>query len=198
MRLYGWSYQRTASFVNDSLVLRQFCRVDLEKVLVDTTLIRWANTIGPQTLQKRNDRAVQFARSLKVTRGRKLRGDTTAVETDILYSTDSALIGEGVRVLSRLLRRAKTALGAAAADLGAAFRSRVRTVRRLSQPLHCTLHTQGAICGPSLAPGLRQPGWRMAESAIFQSSSNVMMRNRSDPCQVGAGLVSELLHVVCR
>src|SRR5437764_3450237 len=115
MRLYGWSFERTAYFVNDSLVLRQFCRVYLEKVPVDTTLIRWANTIGPQALQKLNDRAVQLARSRKVTRGRKLRVDTTAVETDIHYPTDSALIGDGVRVISRLLRRARAALGGAAA-----------------------------------------------------------------------------------
>jgi transposase, IS5 family len=118
MRLYGWSYERTAYFVNDSLVLRQFCRVYLEKVPADTTLIRWANTIGPETLHRLNDRAVQLARAGKVTRGRKLRVDTTAVETEIHYPTDSALIGDGVRVLSRLLRRAKGVLGEAAAGLG--------------------------------------------------------------------------------
>ena len=50
MRLYGWSYEQAEYFVNDSLVLRQFCRVYLEKVPDDTTLIRWANTIGPETL----------------------------------------------------------------------------------------------------------------------------------------------------
>src|SRR3954468_8664955 len=107
MRLYGWSYAQAECFVNDSLVLRQFFRVYLEKVPDDTVLIRWANTIGPETLQRLNDRAVQLAKDLKVTRGRKLRVDTTAVETDIHYPTDSPLVGDGVRVLSRLLRRAK-------------------------------------------------------------------------------------------
>ena len=143
MRLYGWSYDRTAYFVNDSLVLRQFCRVYLEKVPADTTLIRWANTIGPDTLHRLNDRAVQLARAGKVTRGRKLRVDTTAVETEIHYPTDSGLIGDGVRVLSRLLRRAKGALGEAAAGLGQAFRSRVRTVRKLSQQLHRIARRKG-------------------------------------------------------
>ena len=136
MRLYGWSYAQAEYFVNDSLVLRQFCRVYLEKVPDDTTLIRWANTIGPETLRALNDRVVQLARSLKVTRGRKLRVDTTAVETDIHFPTDSGLLGDGVRVVSRLLRRAKAVLGEAASGLGEAFRSRVRTVRKLSQQLH--------------------------------------------------------------
>jgi len=136
MRLYGWSFQQAEYFVNDSLILRQFCRVYLEKVPDDTTLIRWANTIGPETIQRLNDRVVQLARSLKVTRGRKLRVDTTAVETDIHFPTDSGLIGDGVRVVSRLLRRARVALGEAASGLKEAFRSRVRSVRRLSQQLH--------------------------------------------------------------
>jgi hypothetical protein len=71
-----------------------------------------------------------------VTRGRKLRVDTTAVETDIHFPTDSGLIGDGVRVVSRLLRRARAALGEAASGLKKAFRSRVRSVRKLSQELH--------------------------------------------------------------
>jgi transposase, IS5 family len=143
MRLYGWSYEQAEYFVNDSLVLRQFCRVYLEKVPDDTTLIRWANTIGPETLEALNDRVVQLARSLKVTRGRKLRVDTTAVETDIHFPTDSGLIGDGVRVVSRLLRRAKAVLGEAASGLKEAFRSRVRTVRRLAQQLHRIARRKG-------------------------------------------------------
>jgi transposase, IS5 family len=143
MRLYGWSYEQAEYFVNDSLVLRQFCRVYLERVPDDTVLIRWASTIGPETLQALNDRVVQLARSLKVTRGRKLRVDTTAVETDIHFPTDSGLVSDGVRVVSRLLRRAKAALGEAAAGLGEAFRSRVRTVRKLSQQLHRIARRKG-------------------------------------------------------
>ncbi len=143
MRLYGWSYAQAEYFVNDSLVLRQFCRVDLEAVPDDTTLIRWAQLIGPETLQRLNDRVVQLARSLRVTRGRKLRVDTTAVETDIHFPTDSGLLGDGVRVASRRLRRAKAVLGEAASGLGEAFRSRVRAVRKLSQQLHRIARRKG-------------------------------------------------------
>jgi IS5 family transposase len=143
MRLYGWSYEQAEYFVHDSLVLRQFCRVYLEKVPDDTTLIRWAAAIGPETLQALNDRVAQLARSLKVTRGRKLRVDTTAVETDIHFPTDSGLVGDGVRVVSRLLRRARAALGEVAAGLKEAFRSRVRTMRRLSQQLHRIARRKG-------------------------------------------------------
>ena len=56
------------------------------------------HTIGPETIRALNDRVVQLARSLEVARGRKLRVDTTAVETNIHFPTDSGLLGDGVRV----------------------------------------------------------------------------------------------------
>ena len=84
-RLYGWSYEETEHFVADSLVLRQFCRVYLQPVPDDTTLIRWANLIGPATVAALNDRVVALAQAARVTRGRKLRIDGTVVETNIRY-----------------------------------------------------------------------------------------------------------------
>src|SRR5688500_18098319 len=68
-RLYGWSYEQTERFVCDSIVLRQFCRLYLEPAPDDTTLIRWANAIGARTLAALNVRAVELARSFKVSRG---------------------------------------------------------------------------------------------------------------------------------
>ena len=70
-RLYDFSYEQTEHFVSDSLVLRQFCRLYLEPAPDDTTLIRWAGLIGPETLERLNERVVALARSLKLTRGRK-------------------------------------------------------------------------------------------------------------------------------
>ena len=67
--LYGWSYEQTEHFVNDSLVLRQFCRLGLEPVPDDTTLLRWANLLQAETLHRLLDRVTELARRLNVTRG---------------------------------------------------------------------------------------------------------------------------------
>jgi transposase, IS5 family len=67
--LYGWSYEETERFVSDSIVLRQFARVYLAPVPDDTTLLRWANLIQPQTLHDLLDRVVQLALQKKLTRG---------------------------------------------------------------------------------------------------------------------------------
>ena len=136
-RLYGWSYEQTERFVCDSIVLRQFCRLYLEPAPDDTTLIRWANAIGARTLAALNDRAVELARSLKVTRGRKLRTDATAVETNIHHPTDDALIADGVRVISRLVGLAKEIIPQSVCQAASAepFRNRTRSAKRLAHKI---------------------------------------------------------------
>jgi transposase, IS5 family len=157
-RLYGWSYEQTEHFVSDSIVLRQFCRLYLEAAPDDTTLIRWANTIGPETLASLNDRAVELAHSLKVTRGRKLRVDAMVVETNVHHPTDSALLSDGVRVLSRLLRRAKKVLSTEEIDRlpKEIFRTRNRSVRRVSQQLHRIARRKGEKAREELKEAYRK------------------------------------------
>jgi IS5 family transposase len=48
-----------------------------------------------------HERVVDRARREGIARGRKLRTDTTVVESNIHYPTDSALLQDGVRVLAR-------------------------------------------------------------------------------------------------
>ena len=128
--LYGWSYEATERWVSDSLVLRQFCRVYAESVPDDTTLLRWANLIQPATLHRLLDHVVILARSLQVTHGRKLRIDGTVVETHIHHPTDSPLLYDSVRVLSRTLGKAKQVLQAARAVARHVFRDRTRSAKR--------------------------------------------------------------------
>jgi len=128
--LYNWSYEHTEQWVADSLVLRQFCRLYAERVPDDTTLIRWANLIQPETMHQLLDRVVDLARQQKVTRGRKLRIDGTVVETNIHHPTDSTLLYDGIRVLSRSLKRAAHLLQDTTRLAGATFRSRTRSAKR--------------------------------------------------------------------
>lgn len=142
-RLYRLSYEQTEYQVRDSLVLRQFCRVYLHDVPDDTTLIRWAGLIQPETLEQFNRRLTELAAQLKVTRGRKLRTDGTVVETNIHPPSDSSLLADSVRVLGRTLHRAKQALGEQA-ELGQeVFRNRIRSVRRLARQVGEAMRRRG-------------------------------------------------------
>ena len=114
----------------DSLVLRQFCRVYAERVPDDTTLLRWASLIQPETLHTLLDHVIELARELKLTRGRKLRVDATVVETHIHHPSDSTLLYDGVRVVSRLLSRAKQVVKQAGELPRQLFRNRTRSAKR--------------------------------------------------------------------
>jgi IS5 family transposase len=144
-RLYGWSYAETEQFVGDSLVLRQFCRLGLERAPDDTTLLRWAALIRPTTLDALLDHVVALARQLKVTRGRKLRVDSTVVGTAIRHPTDSGLLTDAVRMLGRVVRRARPLAGEALAGVCDAFRTRTRSARRQLQRIHRLARRKGDV-----------------------------------------------------
>jgi IS5 family transposase len=141
--LYGWSYEQTEQYVADSLVLRDFCRIYWQPVPDDTTLLRWANLIQPTTLHQLLDHVVGLAQQLKVTRGRKLRTDGTVVGTNIHPPTDSSLLNDGVRVISRILKSAHRLLAAGGAVADKLFRDRSRSAKRLNKIIIDTVRSRG-------------------------------------------------------
>ncbi len=141
--LYGWSYEKTEQWVSDSLVLRQFCRIYLNPVPDDTVLIRWAKLIQPETLHHLLDHVVTLARRHQVTHGRKLRLDSTVIETNIHHPVDSTLLTDGVRVLSRILTKAKQVVGDTGRTTSAVFRNRVRSATQQMQQIMAAARQRG-------------------------------------------------------
>ena len=129
-RLYSWTYRQSEWHVKDSLVMRWFCRIYWEAVPDYSTLDKWALTLRPETLHAFNARVTALARQLKVTRGRKLRTDGTVVETNIHYPSDSSLLADGVRILSRTLKRAQAIVGDATDQAKQLFRDRSRSAKK--------------------------------------------------------------------
>ena len=152
-RLYGTSYEETERQVSDSLRLRQFCRVYLNAVPDDTTLIRWANLIQPKTLEKFNQRVVQLAIEKKATRGRKMRTDGTVVESHIRPPSDGRLLADSVRVLSRSVARGQTILKAVKQKVLDEFEDLTQTAKGLSRRIGETLRSKKEA---ALAAGRQQ------------------------------------------
>ena len=96
----NWSYAILEREVRANLVYRQFTRVGARRVPDAKTLGKLGVTLGPEIIQKIHQRVVAIAQEKRIVQGRQLRVDTTVVETDIHYPTDSALLGDGVRVLT--------------------------------------------------------------------------------------------------
>ena len=107
-----------------NLVYRDFTRVGGTKMLDAKTMGRWGVAVGPEAIKQIHNRIVQIARDHRVAAGRRMRVDTTVVETNIHYPTDSSLLGDGVRVLTRTMKKITGIAGGA----GAKLRDRSRSV----------------------------------------------------------------------
>ncbi len=134
--LRSLSYEKTISSVNESLVLRQFCRIYFNPLPDKSTLIRWSHQIREETLQKFNQRLTQIAVQLQITEGKKIRTDGTVVTTNIHFPSDNSLLVDGVKVISRLLSQAKEIILQDSKNIDLSiFRNRHRTARRISRTI---------------------------------------------------------------
>jgi IS5 family transposase len=121
----NWSYHALEREVRANLVYRDFTRVGGGKMPDAKTMGRWGVAIGPEVIKQVHERLVQIAREKGVTSGRRMRVDTTVVETDVHHPTDSTLLGDGVRVLTRIMRKVTQIAGA----VGTKLRDRSRSVK---------------------------------------------------------------------
>jgi len=122
----NWSYQSLERESRANLVYRAFARIGGEKVPDAKTMARLGQVIGPEVVASLHRRIVELAVEQKVVRGRKMRLDTTVVETNIHYPTDSSLLGDGARVLTQIMKKVVSTIG----GLKERVRDRMRSVRK--------------------------------------------------------------------
>ena len=120
----NWSYDVLEREVRANLVYRAFTRIGDEKVPDAKTLARLGQLLAPKVIEELHERVVELAQEQGVTRGWKLRVDTTVVETNIHYPTDSSLLGDGTRVLTRTMKK----IEAKAGGLQRKVRDRMRSI----------------------------------------------------------------------
>jgi len=112
-----FSYLQLAFHLADSQSYRIFCRLGLgDDAPSKSALQRDIKKLQPETLEAINRAVVTLAAQLGIERGRKVRVDCTVVESNIHTPTDSLLLWDCVRVLSRLTQQAKEKFGAAVSD----------------------------------------------------------------------------------
>jgi len=122
----NWGYDTLEREVRANLVYRAFTRIGDGKVPDAKTLARIGQVIGPEVIRDLHERLVAMAQEHGVVKGRKLRVDTTVVESNIHYPTDSSLLGDGARVLTRTMKKIEKKAG----GLKQKLRDRMRTVKK--------------------------------------------------------------------
>ncbi len=131
---YRLGYESLCREVTDSITWRRFCRIPLEgSVPHPTTLMKLTTRCGEDAVAGLNEALLAKAASEKLLRTNKVRADTTVVEGDVGYPTDTGLLAKAVGSMARTVARIK------AADAGSA-------------PLG------GSSGAAELAPGPHRPG----------------------------------------
>ena len=130
-RIKNWDLRELRARIADGLTLRRFTTFDCQAVPSHTAFHRAFTRLTPVTIRALNDAVVRAAITLGLDDGTRLRVDTTVVETDIHHPTDSTLLWDVVRVLTRLVER----LGAVLPAATQGFANHTRRARRRMQEI---------------------------------------------------------------
>src|SRR6202021_1924019 len=122
----NWSEYVLEREVRANLVYRAFTRIGDEKVPDAKTLARLGQLIEPKIIEELHRRGGGLPQERGGPGGRRLRGDTTVVESNIHYPTDSSLLRDGTRVLTRTMKKIESKSG----GLKRKVRDRMRSIRK--------------------------------------------------------------------
>jgi IS5 family transposase len=172
-----WSYRQAEQEVRDSPAYRWWVRVYDHPVPDHTTLNDLERRIRPETLHQINDRLMVLAQAAHLTRGTQLRVDSSVTESPIHYPTDSSLLVDGIRVLSRCLKHARPWLRAKLP--GNLFTSHTRSARRRAR--HIARLSRAASARAERAGG---EGKKSPETGLFRT-------DQPGPCQREASSTGE-------
>ena len=148
----NWSYGVLEREVRGNLVYRDFTRVGGGKVPDAKTMGRWGVALGADVVKQVHDRIVQIAQDEGVVCGRRMRLDTTVVETNIHHPTDSTLLGDGVRVLIRTMKK----IAKIAGEVGTKLRDRSRGVKLRLLEIARIARAKGPVNYERLKQGYRR------------------------------------------
>ena len=131
-RVKAWDLRELRERIADGYSLRLFTTFDGQPVPKHDAFHRAFCRLMPATIRALNGAVVQAAVALGLEDGARLRVDTAVVETDIHWPTDSALLWDAVRVLTRLVKR----LGEQVPSALSGWADRTRRARRRMQEIH--------------------------------------------------------------
>ncbi len=131
--LKDWSYEQLEWEVKGNLVYRYFCRIDAGKVPDAKTMVRLGQLLDGDGLRAVFERIVMLGVKARVTRGRRMRIDTTVVETPVRFPNDARLCEDLTRGICREIERLRSSGVAAPAGFRNVRRSVRRRVREITQ-----------------------------------------------------------------
>ena len=171
---YKLGYESLVKEVSDSFTWRRFCHLSLkDRVPDDTTLIKLTRKYGEGTLDDINDALVLKLKEERVIKGRKLRMDTMVTEANIHYPTDSGLLADGIRVITRTVAKLKQV----GAGIGNGFVNHTRKVKKTCLGISKVLKERISRNSPKMVK---------AKEGLIKIAEEVIARGRRVKAQIEA------------
>ena len=150
------------------------------------TMGRWGLAVGPHTVEQIHERIVKITQNKGLIEGRRMRVDTTVVETNVHYPTDSSLLGDGVRVLTRAMKK----ITAIAGEAGAKLRDRSRSVKLRVLDIARAARAKGPQSQERLKRGY---GRLLASTSRVVGQAKRFAREIADGVKRSSGVVEQLV-----
>jgi len=159
---YRLGYEVLCREVADSISWQRFCRIGLgTRVPHPTTLMKITSRCGDGAVAGLNEALLAKAAAAKLLRTNKVRADTTVVEADVGYPTDSGLLAQAVGTICRTVARIKAAGGATRTRV----RDRRRSAARRAHAIASKLRLRGAQQRDQVQAAVRRITGELAEIA---------------------------------
>jgi IS5 family transposase len=183
-QMYGFSYRQLQMSVEDSTLLRRFARYEFIWVPSSSALQANIKAIDSDTWEAINTALVKVAVKRGIDSGKKVRIDTTAVQTPIHHPTDSSLLWDGVRVLTRLMEDVRERFPRIAFP----FHNRTRVCKQLHVEIAAAKSMEAAV------PAYRRMV-KLAEEVVGYATGAVQALRAADKALLEPGLwAGELQH----
>jgi transposase, IS5 family len=182
---YRLGFEALCREVTDSISWQRFCRIPLGmSVPHPTTLMKLTTRCGSDAIEQLNEALLFKAAQSKVLKTNRLRADTTVVEANVAYPTDSGLLARGVARMARAVKAIK-ASGLAPRTVA---RDRTRQVHRRARDIGANLRRRSGEAKEEVAL-INADLARIATRAIKEAQAVVRNAKRSTRSASSRGVV---------
>jgi IS5 family transposase len=137
---YQLGYESLVEELTTNFKWRRFCQIPLDKQIPhSTTFIRTTQKYGPEMIKAVNRQLLDQLIKKKILKGKKLRMDSTVVESNIHYPTDAGLLSDSIKKITKIVKEIKKQGHATKIK----FRNRTRTVKKTILKLCKNLRKKG-------------------------------------------------------
>jgi IS5 family transposase len=189
--IFQYGYETLVEDVSTNLSLKKFCRIPMEKEVPDsTTLIKLTHKYGDDIVKELNNKLAVKLSKKNSKSARRLRIDTTVVESNIHYPTDSGLMMDCVNKIKKIVGSISETAGEITQD----FRSKTRTVKNKLLTIAKTLKRRSGDSKEEVRKITSEMA-DIVEEAV-KGAERVLKRASQNPLKVDAQLTDKLTDIV--